>query len=332
MWKPLTVIAILCAGGAAAFRYMNTEDAKLEKELLTRAKARVTGLEEHQQKFKDSITEETAAAEATNDEADSVHSQFKTAESKRMTMDTEKTTIQRQIDTKQAELDALKVQLAEIGDLPELARQVQRITVETNTVQQEIAIAKENFKNLVATREATTKTIAVNKEIADMQEAEQMKSINASVTQNFSDWGFVTISAGANQRVNAGTKLDVVRGDEVVGQVQVTNLHPNSAVCDVLTGRDQIAAGDRLQVSEESKWDPAAASVATGATPAGAAATAGGEAAPAPAPAPAPAGADDPFGLDPSPSTPAPSDDDPFGLGGDSTPSAPDTDDPFGLN
>jgi hypothetical protein len=156
----------------------------------------------------------------------------------------------------------------------------------------------------------------------------KMTALSARISQNFADWGFVVVSAGANQGVNARTILDVKSGGEVVGKIQVTNLESNVAVCDVLSVVDgaSISAGNAVSVAEESKWDPSKAA-AEAAAPAPAT---GGGAAPAPAPAPADAG--DPFGLDGGGADPdpAPADDDPFGLGGD-TP-APTDDDPFGLN
>ena len=125
-------------------------------------------------------------------------------------------------------------------------------------VQQEIAITKENYKNAVTKKEATDITIADFRDKVSRQRAGQMIEVNAKIAQTFDNWGFVIINAGGNQGINAKVKLDVKRGDKIIGKLTITNLEPNVCVCDVasLNDGEKIAVGDSVVLSAESKWDP----------------------------------------------------------------------------
>jgi hypothetical protein len=118
--------------------------------------------------------------------------------------------------------------------------------------------------------------------------------------------------------INARVKLDVKRGDKMIGRLHITNLEPNVCVCDVISliEGETLAVGDSVTLSDESKWDPSKKPVV--------------ETIPTPA---APVTAPD------KPAAPAkPADDDPFGLGGDDEPATDpepakpaEEEDPFGL-
>jgi hypothetical protein len=333
MWKTLTIITILLAGAGATFRYLNTEDAKLEKTLLERSVANRTAVEDRLDEVVQNIDDFNDQGETTRGEAEQEATNLATAKTQLSDKNSMKTQIEGQIAEKTAQLDALKESTAKFGPIEELVAKSEALSLETNTVSQELLSATEKFKSLVATRASTQTRITSLKERETMIKEAKMTDLSTRISQSFGDWGFVVISAGATQGVNARAILDVKRGSDTIAQLQVTNLEKNVAVCDVVNQVDgqSVSVGDRVVVSEESKWDPAksAAAAAGGADPAGDAA------APAPAPAPAPDGAGDPFGLE-APSDPAPAGDDPFGLGGDTDPApeaeAPAGDDPFGLN
>ncbi|MEO1858821.1 MAG: hypothetical protein ABGZ19_02910, partial [Verrucomicrobiales bacterium] len=214
----------------------------------------------------------------------------------------------------EAKLTKLERELAEIGEIEDLVEKSQNLQAEMASAQQEIAITKENYKNMIAKRENTDKQITALRDKVSRQRAGQMIEVNAKIAQTFDNWGFVVIDKGGNQGINARVKLDVKRGDKLIGKINITNLEPNVCVCDVLSlsEGEKLAVGDSVILSAESKWDPSKKPVVeTISTPA--------------APTAAPE----------KPAAPAEkADDDPFGLGGDDTP-APEkpaeTEDPFGL-
>ena len=68
------------------------------------------------------------------------------------------------------------------------------------SVQQEIAITKENYKNMVTKRENTDQVIADFRDKVSRQRAGQMIEVNAKVAQTFDNWGFVVIQCRRQSR------------------------------------------------------------------------------------------------------------------------------------
>jgi hypothetical protein len=331
MWKSLTILAILLAGTGATFRYFSTENAKLETALLERSGKNLSAVKTHLGEIVKLRQETESTSVSTNEEAVVVNGNLDTANDDKRQKESKKSLLEGQITEKKAKLSNLEEQLKEIGDIEAAVVKSDSLQLEMTTVQQELLSAKESFKNLVLTRKNTEKHITDLRHKETMQLTGQMLTINARIAQSYGQWNFVVINAGGRQGVNADTKLDVRRGRKLIGKLKVSNIESNQSVCDVLSvsAGERIAAGDRVTISKESKWDPNKKKVA-----APAAAEGGAPAAEAPAaPIVPPANNDDPFGLDPSP---APANDDPFGLGGGgaapAAPAAPvEEADPFGL-
>jgi hypothetical protein len=319
MWKSLTILVILLAIAASIFRYFNQQDIEREVRLLTRATQNLTDTQEHraqivkrQQETEEEITRVTG--ERDEEEKKSLAAQAKEAQ-----LEEDKRQLEQLIAEKQVKLDKLRKDVAEIGEIKDLVEKSETLQAEMATVQQEILIAKENFKKIVATRVETEKVISAYKEKVSMQRAgemvdftdkasiqhaDEMVVIEANIAATYGDWGFVIITAGANHGVNARTKLDVKREDDLIGTLRITNLEPNFSVCDILSVNEgeALAPGDRVRISASTKWDPEKRAAAAA------------KLAPAPvAPQKKPAAGDDPFAPDPAPAAPAA--DDPFGLG-----------------
>jgi hypothetical protein len=108
------------------------------------------------------------------------------------------------------------------------------------------------------------------------------------------DWGFVTIGAGNGSSVVRQAKLDVVRGNSIVGKVIVTNVSSGSSAAEIVPG--SIAPGDSILPGDQVKTGAASMPSNTRLAPAPApAAPKADEAATPAAPAPAAAPAADPF-------------------------------------
>ena len=309
MWKSLTILAILVAIAASTLRYFNEKDIAREAKLLERAKANLQSMQDHRAAMVQRQNDTEADIEQVTAERDEEEKKSLAAQAKEAQLEDDKKQLEELIAQKEVRLEKLRKDVAEIGEIKDLVEKSENLQAEMATVQQEILIAKENFKKMVATRIETEKTIAFFREKVSMQRAGEMVTINASVAATYGNWGFVIINAGANQGVNARTKLDVKRGDDVIGTLRITNLEPNLSVCDILTVAEDssINPGDKVTINVLTKWDPEkraaeAAKLAPAPAPA----------APA-APANQPAAGDDPFAPDPAPA--APDDDDPFGLG-----------------
>ena len=98
----------------------------------------------------------------------------------------------------EAKLAKLERELAEIGQIEDLVEKSQNLLAEMASVQQEIAITKENYKNMVAKREDTDNQITALRDKVSRQRAGQMIEVNAKIAQTFDDWGFVVIILSAS--------------------------------------------------------------------------------------------------------------------------------------
>ncbi len=304
MWKSLTILVILLAIAASIFRYLNQKDIEREVTLLERAKTNLADTQDHranivarQQETEEEITRVTG--ERNEEEKKSLAAQAKEAQ-----LEEDKRQLEQLIAEKQVKLDKLRKDVAEIGEIKDLVEKSENLQAEMATVQQEILIGKESFKKIVLTRVETEKTIAAYKEKVSMQRAGEMVVIEANIAATYGSWGFVIINAGANHGVNARTKLDVKREDDLIGTLRITNLEPNFSICDILsvTEGEALAPGDQVKINSFTKWDPEKRAAAAA------------KLAPVPvAPANKPPAGDDPFAPDPAPAAPAA--DDPFGLG-----------------
>jgi hypothetical protein len=307
MWKSLTILVILLAIAASTFRYLNQQDIAREGRLLKRAADNLVSMQAHRalmvERQKDTETEIVrVTGERDEEEKKSLAAQAKEAQ-----LEDDKKQLEELIAQKEVRLDKLRKDVAEIGEIKDLVEKSENLQAEMATVQQEILIGKENFKKIVATRLETERIIAAFREKVSMQRAGEMVTIQASIAATYGDWGFVIINAGANHGVNARTKLDVKREDDLVGTLRITNLEPNFSVCDIISVSEgnSLTTGDKVAINVTTKWDPEKRAAA-------AAKLAPAPAAPA-APGKKPAAGDDPFAPDPAPA--APDDDDPFGLG-----------------
>jgi len=314
MWKSLTILVILLAIAASIFRYLNQQDIEREVKLLERANQNLADTKEHRAKMVQRQQETEEEITRVTGERDEEEKRSLAAQAKEAQLEEDKRQLENLIAEKQVKLDKLRKDVAEIGEIKDLVEKSENLQAEMATVQQEILIAKENFKKIVATRVKTEQVIAEYKEKVSMQRAGEMVAIQgaggkeANIAATYAGWGFVIINAGANDGVNARTKLDVKRGDDLIGTLRITNLEPNFSVCDILSVNEgqAIAVDDQVKINASTKWDPEKRAAE--------AAAAAARLAPAPAaPAPKPAAGDDPFAPDPAPAAPAA--DDPFGLG-----------------
>ena len=303
------ILLILTAAVRFAF---NTKDLEHERIAAGFTKNNLEQIQLRQDDIK-KLTE-TKGTEKKDTEDAAVAQETEEANKKKEEGDktSKKGTLTAQLKAAQEKLATLKKDLAEIGEIEDLVEKSQNLQAEMASVQQEIAITKENYKNMVTKRENTDQVIADFRDKVSRQRAGQMIEVNAKVAQTFDNWGFVVINAGGNQGINARVKLDVKRDDKVIGKLSITNLEPNVSVCDVvsLNEGEKIVVGDSVVLSDESKWDPnkkpVVETIPTAIAP-----------------------------VAPQPAKVAPADEDPFGLGGGDTPEPPAepeaNDDPFGL-
>ncbi|MBT7982901.1 MAG: hypothetical protein HN584_10045 [Akkermansiaceae bacterium] len=317
MWKTLITVSIIFGILAGWLRYQTSTDLKHERQARADSIINLDLAQKYQKEVQDKNKDHVATTASTSDEADTQQTEEASKRKEKGEKESNKAGLETAKADVEAKLAKLERELAEIGQIEDLVEKSQNLQAEMASVQQEIAITKENYKNMVAKREDTDNQITALRDKVSRQRAGQMIEVNAKIAQTYDNWGFVVIDKGGNQGINARAKLDVKRGDKLIGKLNITNLEPNVCVCDVLSlsEGEKLAVGDSVVLSAESKWDPSKKPVV--------------ETIPTPAAPAAPAAAPE------KPAAPAEkADDDPFGLGGDDAP-APEkpaeTEDPFGL-
>ena len=258
MWKSLITISIVFGILAGWLRYQTTTDLKHERAALIDSTNNLDLAKKYQKEVQDKNEEHVETTASTTDEADTQE----TEEASKVKEKGEKVSNKAGLEAAKADVEAkltkLERELAEIGEIEDLVEKSQNLQAEMASVQQEIAITKENYKNMIAKRENTDKQITALRDKVSRQRAGQMIEVNAKIAQTFDNWGFVVIDKGGNQGINARVKLDVKRGDKLIGKINITNLEPNVCVCDVLflSEGEKLAIGDSVVLSAESKWDP----------------------------------------------------------------------------
>ena len=320
-WKILTTFAAIFLAVAGVFRYLNYVDANTEEMLVTGAEKNHGMMVDRDQEMKDEdkTTDDLLAAAGDaetiyNDDTlvleDPVSGKIKVAQDKVDNVNTI-------ISGLEADLQKLRDTEARIGELSVVVENMKRLASESATLENEIKAIEQ--KNLEITAEIRQEE-AIIADLRDLEGRQILRKMEESfrgkVSQIHSTWGFVVIDAGNDEQVYTGAKLDVMRGDEAVGQLRISFVSPTEAICDVL--KDTFEDGVNVRIGDVVK--PSKEEEKPAAPPAGPLPENPGPAAPINPPAPDP---NDPFG---APAPPAnPTTPNPFGEGGGTT-----TPNPFG--
>jgi hypothetical protein len=334
MWKILSIIAALLAGGAAYISYENKQSATQEGILKARADGNLTTTNEW---VKNADAELKALGDSlvdNQDKAETVTEQLTKVQADEKATREQLAEIKISIGKKETELSALQEQIKEIGDIEAAAASLTALTESIDSAKASIAEKKQAASLKEAIVKSTKEKIEDYRNLEVWQKNGKMESLNASVAMFIPDYNLVVINAGNNRGVVSRAKLDVKRGGSKIGELLVDVLQPTRAICKIasLAPGETIQAGDTVVVSAESKPGANDTAAAAAATAAGNASTpaATGATDPAPSTEDAKPGAldalDDPFGIDgvepamegaeapAAGDAPAPAEDDPFGL------------------
>jgi len=330
MWKALSILAALLAGGAAYLSYENKQDSIQENVLKTRSDKNLETTNAWLQEADTALKTVSTKLQDTTDKSETTADQLKKTQEEEMKAQEDLKAIKETITEKETKLAGLQDQIKEIGDIEEAAAQLDALTAAIEQYESSLAAKKQEAQSKAAVASSTNEKIEEFKNLEVWQKNGKMESLSASVSDFIPEYNLVVINAGNNRGVVSRAKLDVRRGSDKIGEILVDVLQPNRSVCKIasIAPGMTIQAGDRVVVNDESKpgvEDSAAAADAAAALGAAAPVNAGGGAADMPAPVePKPDALDDPFGIDSvepgEGAAEAPADggaemeDDPFGL------------------
>lgn len=312
MWKPLSIVsgvALLASGGIIY---------SMVRPVLTAERIQAANAEEYKAKATKEKLAAVAGAATAEKELKDMQDSLSKAEKAKAEAAAKKEDVAKLVEDATAskvaaakDLDELEQKMKDLGGLPAMVAELKAQEAKRVEYDNQIATAKSAIENALASKAVLDKQIAELKRIDLWQQTGTMApTFRSRITAVNQDWGFVTIGAGNGSSVVRQAKLDVVRGNSIVGKVIVTNVASGSSAAEIVPGSvapgDSILPGDQVKTGAASM--PSNARPAPAAAPAPAAPKAGEPATPA-APAPEAAPAADPFAPPadaPAATTPAP--------------------------
>ena len=259
MWKPLTIISGVILGAAGGFNYV-----KIRPQFLAEA--------EHRKNANDSrevVRNGLKAAEQRKEEAEK---QQKDIDSTIMTREAEKVkaaealaTAKKMLEEKlkeqetvQLALDEQKKKIKDYGEVDVMAAELKSLQEKSANLAKEAESTKATTAATVAHKAQTDKDIAALQQRQLFQQTGIMDgAFTTSVAAVNPDFGFVMLPAGNNRNVVRKAKLEVKRGDAVIGKLVVTNVNPSRAIAEIVPGSvasgDSILPGDKVVVDAASR-------------------------------------------------------------------------------
>jgi chromosome segregation ATPase len=250
MHNMLTTLSLIALIGAAVLSFMN-------KENLAAAKVDQTEMKTEKQETEAELAESTSTLEELDANLVTATSELKTHADEAEALTTqiqakeeELETLESDLTNAQETLSGMKEQFSTVGDLEaaksqleELRKEVASLKSKANSLTNEVTSATNTSQRL---QDEIDKITELNKK---QDEGIVPEDFSAAISQVYTDWGFVVLGAGNNQRAAEGATLSVKRGGAEIAQLKITDLLQNRAVADVVRGSladgVTLRAGDR---------------------------------------------------------------------------------------
>lgn len=158
--------------------------------------------------------------------------------------------------------ESLRLQKAELGKIEEstsglpdgdelkdkltdLQGKISSLNSEKTDLETQLALLNQD-------RTTTKGSVAVYEELEnDQRQQMSPANLNASIYRSYQNFGFVILGAGYNSNIVPDSKLEVVRGDEVVGTLVVTSVEANQSAAQIdgesLADGVVLRAGDKVR-------------------------------------------------------------------------------------
>lgn len=257
------IITAVILAASAYVAYKNKEMYNLEIE------ARQTA-ERNLKKSQERLEDLRSQRDATMDERKGYEEETLVAQKKEAEQSEKNAGIQSDIDSKReqvadnkAKINAIKEKTAELGELSELAGKIKRLGSEIAGLEDDQANKTATLANLIGEKNGTESTIGRYKEINSNVSKQKSYFGSTRITAIYGNWGFVTLGAGNSAGVVAGSRLDVVRGGEVVAKLQVRSVEAGRASADIvpdsLAEDTVLMVGDKVVPTADNEAKPQAA-------------------------------------------------------------------------
>ncbi len=297
MWKPLSIVSgvALLAGGGITY--------SMVRPVVTAERQQVANAKVNQASAEKLKVDAEAASKTADKELETMKDSLSKAERAKAEAAAKKEEVAKLLEeastaktTASKELSDLEQKMKDLGGLDAMVAELKAQEAKRVEYEKQISEAKSAMESALARKASMDKQIAEVKRIDLWQQTGTMApTFRSRITAVNPDWGFVTIGAGNASSVTRQAKLDVVRGNAVVGKVIVTHVSPGSSAAEIVPG--SVAPGDSILPGDQVKTGAASLPTNTRSAPAAAAPKVEAAAPAAPAAA-APAAAEvpaDPF-------------------------------------
>jgi len=157
-----------------------------------------------------------------------------------------------------------------LKDLPnpgDLVPKVKRMQSQVVEAENGIATEEARLANLARQEmDRKARMQSLRQVVDDYTTGNSLTSLKTRINSIYRNWGFVILAGGDRQGVVSGSRLDVMRGGEVIGKLKVTAVETGRAAADIIL--DSAAEGITLQagdtvVAERELEKPAGSNVVT---------------------------------------------------------------------
>ena len=163
---------------------------------------------------------------------------------------------ERDAATKEAEVARANDQLKELGDIPDLIRNLKATQAAIARLSEDIASNEANVSQLESTKTSTTSTLDSLKEVNRIRRQKEVpENFEANIRSVYRNWGFVTIGAGDNDNVMKDSVLQVTRNGQTIGKIKVTAVEANTAAANIIA--DSVAEGESINSGDRVSALPA---------------------------------------------------------------------------
>lgn len=227
-------------------------NARLEQEI-EEEKMIASTLKKNQDELKDAQAELKALPDEIADaEAATVAAEERAAE-----LTEEAKLLTKEIDEKNAKiaenttkLEETRATLAKAKDTEQFIAELKEANAEGEQLDQKISSAEAQLANLTAeAAEAQQRAESLRDKVNSMTRGSSDRSLETQIKSVYPNWGFVTLGSGTAAGVVGGSKLTVVRNNDVIANLLVTTVEQNTSSASIVP--DSVKDGVTLMIGDK---------------------------------------------------------------------------------
>ena len=185
----------------------------------------------------------------TNSRVDGLQTEVDALVAENAKLKEEEAAKKQEADDKKAQVESARQKLAEVGNAEQAIADIKKLQADIASLKLGIGEKETTVANLEGTKVSTQDTIdGVREKIRYRVTQESEPGLVTYITGAFMNLGFVTLAHGDGSGVVKDSTLNVVRGNEVIGQLLVTSVERSTAAAGVVP--DSFVDGARPRVGD----------------------------------------------------------------------------------